>query len=344
LSAPDSTITQHRTGKTLHLALFGTAMAWSVSSWLLSASSARGITNRLNMDAAQPLLASVFFLFLLAVGFSLLQTIARRPASARSVLGLPKRPTAGREWLLGAAIGWGMVVLAVLPMALTGSLHVDFWTEPRALRLIFINLAAIAAFSLAEEVVFRGYPFRLLIQAIGPVGASFGMCLLFGLARALQHGATRTGIFIAMLAGIVFSVAWLRTHGLWLAWGMRFAWIASMGILFGLPVAGSVDYSTLIQTTVAGRTGLTGGDYGPEGALLTAVALLIGLVVLVRSTRDYAWNYTHAPIVPGGYPMDIAPPAAHTAMEEAQQARAPELVQILPTTPQTRSVDTEPKL
>jgi hypothetical protein len=125
---------------------------------------------------------------------------------------------------------------------------------------------------------------------------------------------------------------------------MRFAWIASMGILFGLPVAGSVDYSTLIQTTVAGRTGLTGGDYGPEGALLTAVALLIGLVVLVRSTRDYAWNYTHAPIVPGGYPMDIAPPAAHTAMEEAQQARAPELVQILPTTPQTRSVDTEPKL
>jgi hypothetical protein len=221
---------------------------------------------------------------------------------------------------------------------------VDFWTEPRALRLIFINLAAIAAFSLAEEVVFRGYPFRLLIQAIGPVGASFGMCLLFGLARALQHGATRTGIFIAMLAGIVFSVAWLRTHGLWLAWGMRFAWIASMGILFGLPVAGSVDYSTLIQTTVAGRTGLTGGDYGPEGALLTAVALLIGLVVLVRSTRDYAWNYTHAPIVPGGYPMDIAPPAAHTAMEEAQQARAPELVQILPTTPQTRSVDTEPKL
>jgi hypothetical protein len=229
-------------------------------------------------------------------------------------------------------------------MALTGSLRVAFWTEPRAIRLILVNLAAIAAASLAEEVVFRGYPFRILIEAIGPVGATFGMSLLFAAARALQHGATRTGIFIAMLTGIVFSVAWLRTHGLWLAWGMRFAWVASMGVLFGLPVAGVVDYSTLVQTTTLGRTGLTGGDYGPEGATFTAIALIAGLIVLVRTTRDYAWRYTHIPIVPGGYPMDIAPPAAHTAMEQAQQERAPELIQILPTTPQTRSVDTEPKL
>ena len=346
MSASDSTTTQARTTRTLQLALFGTSIAWSLSASLLSASSARGITNRFNfnVDAALPLLSSLFLLFLLSVGFSLLQTLSRKPASVRSVLGLPKRPTAAREWLLGAAIGWGMVVLAVLPMALTGSLHVGFWTEARALRLIAVNLAAIAAGSLAEEVIFRGYPFRCLIEAIGPVAATFGMSLLFGLARALQNGATRTGIFLAMLSGIIFSVAWLRTHGLWLAWGMRFAWIASMGVLFGLPVAGSVDFSTLIQTTAVGRTSLTGGDYGPEGATFTAIALLLGLIVLVRTTRDYAWHYTHAPIVPGGYPMDVPPPAAHTAMEEAQKARAPELIQILPTTPQSRSADTEPKL
>ena len=349
MSATDSTTTtQRRTTKTLQLALFGSAIAWSISSSLLASSSARGITNRFNIDAATLLLASLFFLFLLAVGFSLLQTISRRPASARFVLGLPKRPTASREWLTGAAIGWGMVVLALLPMALTGSLHVTFWTEPRAFRLLALNLAAIAAGSLAEEVVFRGYPFRCLIEAIGPVGATFGMSLLFGLARALQNGTTRTGIFIAMLSGVVFSIAWLRTHGLWLGWGMHFAWTASMGVLFGLPVHGMLDYSTLIQTTTTGRASLTGGEYGPEGAILTSLALLIGLIAVVRITRDYAWHYTHPVIVPGGYPMDVAPPPAHTAMEQAQQAQPPALVQILPTTSQnmtqTRSVDTEPKL
>jgi uncharacterized protein len=344
LSASDSTTAQTRTTRTLQLALFAASIAWSLSSSLLSASSARGITNRFNMDAALPLLSSLFLLFLLTVGFWLLQTIARRPATARAVLGLPKRPTAGREWLLGAAIGWGMVVLAVLPMALTGSLHVGFWAEPRALKLLFVSLLSLAAASLAEEVIFRGYPFRCLIEAIGPVAATFGMSLLFGLARALQNGATRAGIFLAMLTGVVFSIAWLRTHGLWLAWGMRFAWTASMGVLFGLPVAGSVDYSTLIQTTTIGHTSLTGGEYGPEGSTFMVVALLLGLIVLIRTTRDYAWHYTHEPIVPAGYPMDIPPPAAHTAMEQSQQAASPALIQILPTTPQSRSADTEPKL
>jgi hypothetical protein len=64
------------------------------------------------------------------------------------------------------------------------------------------------------------------------------------------------------------------------------------------------------------------------------VALAIGLIVLVRVTRDYAWNYTHPPIVPGGYPMEAKPPAEHVAMEQAAQSRPPALVQILPATPQ----------
>ena len=129
-----------------------------------------------------------------------------------------------------------------------------------------------------------------------------------------------------MLSGVVFSVAWLRTHGLWLAWGMHFAWNASMGVLFGLPVAGSVDYSTLIQTSTFGSTaGLPAETTAPKAQPSPLIALIAGLIVLVRTTRDYAWNYTHAPIVAGGYPMDVAPPAAHTAMEQAQQTRAPEL-------------------
>ena len=121
-----------------------------------------------------------------------------------------------------------------------------------------------------------------------------------------------------------------------------------MGVLFGLPVHGMLDYSTVIQATASGRAWLSGGDYGPEGAILTSFALLIGLASIIRSTRDYAWHYTHPVIAPGGYPMDVAPPPAHTAMEQAQQSRPPTLVQILPTTPQnmtqSRSVDTEPKL
>jgi hypothetical protein len=74
----------------------------------------------------------------------------------------------------------------------------------------------------------------------------------------------------------------------------------------------------------------------------TGVALLIGLGVLVRLTREYAWQYTHPVIVPGGYPMDVPPPPAHQAMEREGSVPPPPLVQILPSTPQQRSAGDPP--
>jgi hypothetical protein len=340
LPAFDSTST-NRTRKTLQLAVFGTCAAWFISSEILAGRAARGIANYFDFDSGQLLLTSIFLLFLLVVGFSLLNTIAHRYGSLRDVLGLPKRPTARKEWVIGAAVGWGIVVLAVLPMALAGTLYVHLSTAPGTFWLVVLNLATLAVAALAEEVAFRGYPFRSLIDAVGPTGATIIMAMLFGVVHMLNNDATWISVFITMLAGVLLSLGWLRTHGLWLPWGLHFAWNASLGILFGLPVSGITDFSSVVRTRAIGPVWLTGGYYGPEAALFTIVAITVGIIVLVRLTRDYAWHYTHAPIVAGGYPMDAQPPAAHTAME--QQARPAALIQILPTTPQSRSVSDEPK-
>ena len=333
-----------RSERTLQLALFVTSATWFLASDILAGRAGRGISERFGLEPERSLLTALFLLFLLAVGFSILQAIAHRTSNLREVLGLPKRKTARQEWILGVAVGWGCVVLTVLPMALTGKLDVQLWMQPRAIWLLLLNLVTLAIAALAEEVVFRGYPFRRLIEAIGPIAATVGMSLLFGLGHALNPGATWTSVLVTMLAGLLFSVAWLRTHGLWLPWGLHFAWNASIGVLFGLPISGVGDFASIVQTRAFGPLWLTGGNYGPEGAVLTAVALLAGVVVLVRITRDYAWDYTHKPIVAGGYAMDVPPPPAHGAMEqEAKPAPASSLVQILPVTPQTRSVGEEPK-
>jgi membrane protease YdiL (CAAX protease family) len=340
LPAFDST-QPDRTSRTLQFALFGTSVVWFISSDILAGRAARGLSQHFDFASWRFLLASIFLLFLLAVGFSLLNTIARQYPSLRDVIGLPKRTTSREEWTIGAAIGWGIVVLAVLPMALAGTLHVHFWTDSRAFWLILLNLVTLAVAALAEEAAFRGYPFRCLIQAVGPVAATIVTSLLFGLGHMLNSDATWASVSITMLAGVLFSVAWLRTHGLWLPWGLHFAWNASMGIVFGLPVSGITDFSTVVQTRGIGRIWLTGGNYGPEGSFFAILAIIAGIVVLVRLTRDYAWHYTYTPIVAAGYPMDAPPPAAHTAME--QQARPASLVQILPSTPQSRSVSEDPK-
>lgn len=316
-------------------------MAWILAAQALAARAARGISLALNLGVERFLLSAVFFLFLLWVGFSILQAISVGPVPVRELLGLPKRASSRREWALGAAIGWGGIAVAVLPMALARTLHVQLWTEPRAFELAFINLLTLAVAALAEEVAFRGYPYRRLIEATGPVKATILMAVFFGLLHMLNPDATWVSVLITILAGVLLSVAWLRTHGLWLPWGLHFAWNASMGVLFGLPVSGLGNFSTVVQTRAVGRDWLTGGDYGPEAAVFTGLVLLACIGVLVRVTRDYAWHYTYTPGIPGGYPMEAQPPAAHTAMEN--QARPAPLVQILPATPQNPPANDEPK-
>jgi len=323
----------------MQFALFGTSILWVFAADALAGSAARGLWVRFNLPAEATLLKSILFLFLLVLGFAILQAISGQPRPLREIIGLPKRPTAREEWTIGAALGWGAMVLAVLPMAIFGSLHVHFFADSRSLLLVITNLLALLVAALAEEVAFRGFAFRRLIKATGPITATILMAILFGLVHIANPNATAIGLLIAMLAGVVLSIAWLRTHGLWLSWGLHFAWNASMGILFGLPVGGINEFSTVVQTDAYGRRWLTGGDYGPEAAFFTIFASLACIVVMVFLTREYAWNYTHPPIVAGGYPLDVAPPAAHAAMEQEAQARPASLVQILPTTPATMSVE-----
>ena len=330
-----------RSDRALQVALFLTSAAWFFASQTLAGRAAMGLSVRFNLSDERPLLGVSFLLFLLAIGFCFLQMIAHQSSSLREALGLPKRATAAREWGLGAAIGWGLVVLAVLPMALGGTLHVIFWGAPRAFWLVVLNLAMLAVSALVEEVAFRGYPFRRLIEIVGPTWATVLMSLFFGLLHAFNPDATWLSVLITIFAGVLLSIAWLRTHGLWLGWGLHFAWNASMGVLFGLPVSGIVDFSSVVQTRAIGASWLTGGDYGPEGAFFTLLVLVVGIIVVVFVTRDYAWDYTRKPIIAAGYPMDVPPPEAHTAME--QEPRPAPLVQILPTTPQDRSANDPPR-
>jgi hypothetical protein len=163
------------------------------------------------------------------------------------------------------------------------------------------------------------------------------MALLFGAIHIYNADATLISVLVTMLAGVLLSVAYLRTHALWLAWGFHLAWNLSMGAIFGLPVSGLTTFSTIVQTNTAGPRWLTGGAYGPEAGLFTFIVLIVGIVALVRVTRDYAWEYTHAPIVSAGYAVEVEPPKAHVEME-AKAAAATPLVQIAGSTSQDASL------
>jgi uncharacterized protein len=320
----------------MEFALFLTGGLWALAARTAADHAADGFAVRFHLDLFEPLMAAAFLVFLLLTGFAAINWIAIHTGAIRGVNALPSRPTAGREWGIGAALGWALLVIAVLPMMLAGDLHPHFWFQPRAFGLALVSLLTLLLLTLAQEAVFRGYLFARLIRAMGPTLATLLMSCIYATVFGFHPQATRLSIFVAFLMSLLFSLAYLRTHALWLPWGLHFAWSACTGALFGLPVAGFPNvYSSIVDSNSAGSEWLTGGLYGPEGSLITVAVVLVGMGVLYALTRDLAWAYTHPPIVAAGYPMDVAPPAEHVKMEKAA-APAP-LVQILAATPTASS-------
>jgi len=317
------------------LALFFVGCLWLVASNRAAVLLSQGVVNRLDLPEIQPLLEQVLLLLLLLGGFSLLSWTSTRTGNLREVNALPQRATARQEWQRGAALGWAMLLAAVIPMMLAGDLHPEFWLQPRAWIMALLSLLTLAVTTLTLEVAFRGYLFSRLIAAIHPVAATTLLATLYALFFSYNDNATLWSMLITFLMGIVLSIAYLRTHALWLGWGLHFAWSTAMGLIFGLPVAGSATFSRIVSTNVGGHAWFTGGAYGPEAAFLTPIVLLAAIPALYRVTRDYSWNYTHSPIVSAGYAVVVAPPAAHTAMEAA--APPAPLVQILGATPTSPS-------
>jgi membrane protease YdiL (CAAX protease family) len=321
----------------MEFALFFTGGLWVLAARSAAEHSASGIAFRFGLNIYQPLLTAAFLLFLLLIGFAAIQWITVRTATLREVNALPTRPTARSEWQMGAALGWGLMLATVLPMMVVGDLHPSFWFQPRAFGLLLLSVLTLLFLSLAQEVVFRGYIFARLIRAIGPTMATLLMSFIAAVVSVANPQATPRSFFIAFLISILFSLAYLRTHALWLPWGLHFAWSASMGILFGLPVGGATIYSSIVDTGASGSSSVTGGLYGPEGASFTVLVVLVGMAILYALTRDLAWQYTHPVIVAAGHPMDVAPPAEHTKMEQATATRPAPLVQILSVTPSAPS-------
>ena len=322
----------------MQLALCAIALLWAAAANLIAAKAAQGIAVRFQLGMLSSLLESAFLLFLIVVGLQMLDWVSTRGRFAQDVLPLPRRPGRLAEWGLGAAVGWGLCVASVLPLLLTGNLHGRIDWQRGSAAAIAISLGTLLLAALAQEVIFRGYAFRRLSVAIGPATAAVLLSLLFG-ALLVQANPPRNylvALVDATLFGMLLAMAWMRTHALWLGWGLHFVYRAVTAVVLGLPIAGHGEFGSLTDMYATGPRWLSGGAFGLDAALLTGLVMLAGMVVLYRETRDYAWHYTHLPIVAGGYEVTIAPPAAHVAMEQA--AAPPPLVQILPSTPQSQTI------
>lgn len=201
-------------------------------------------------------------------------------------IGLSRR-TAGHV-LLGSGIGAAGLVVAVAGIAAAGALQ--YQSQPGTAGAWMATLlgqgAVFAAAALAEEAIFRGYPFQVLCRWAGPMLAT----LLTAAAFAVAHGANpevgNVALLNIFLAGVLLAIAYLRTLSLWFATALHMAWNWTMATLFDLPVSGIALFDTpLYDATVGGPAWWTGGAFGPEGGLVGTLGFAVALLLVLRLRR-----------------------------------------------------------
>jgi uncharacterized protein len=250
-----------------------------LSTLLLGISSAQAWV----LDTIATLLAA------LIVGVVMLRLVEHRPSAdlgfARNTLRLTTP---------GIVIGAASIATAAVVMVLIGSLRYreDGGTFLQWLIGMLKMLALLGIAAAAEEALFRGYPFQKLVEGLGAVAATIIASAGFAIAHA--HNPAVNGFALAniFIAGVMLSIAYLRTRSLWFATGVHVGWNWCMAALLDLPVSGLELFNApLYEPADRGPAWLSGGSFGPEAGIAGVIGLTLALSGVVWFTRkNSAWQ------------------------------------------------------
>jgi len=155
--------------------------------------------------------------------------------------------------------------------------------EPPTAGSVAFLVAMLAAGSIGEELLFRGYGLQVLIAAIGPWATVLPLGILFGALHLGNPGATYLSSAITAGFGILFGYAYLRSRDLWLPIGLHFGWNFTLPV-FGVNMSGLRIRVTGYEMTWSAGDLWSGGKYGPEASVLTLGVLAL-LFLYIRSVR-----------------------------------------------------------
>jgi len=207
---------------------------------------------------------------------------------------------------IGLAGGIGSATLVLAPPLALRAAHLV--SEPAAQATFgsftFVTVV-LAAGAFAEELLFRGYGFQLLLSAAGPYATILPVGVLFALMHGANPNVTRFGLANTAGFGILFGYAYLRSRDLWLPVGLHFGWNFTLP-LFGVNLSGLRMRVTDYEMAWTAGPAWSGGAYGPEASLLTS-----GVVVLLFF---YLWK---APVRRQSSPI-ADPPVESAACESSR--------------------------
>lgn len=155
------------------------------------------------------------------------------------------------------------------------------------------------AVAVAEEVLFRGFIFQRLIDAMGQWPAQLIIAAYFLLIHLNNPGMTGNIKLLAginiFLASIMFGLAYIKTKSLSMPIGIHFMANWVQGVFLGFGVSGNEQEGFLNPIFNSASEWLTGGSFGLEASIPGLIAVVITMIVLYRwnlrkiNTAVYFW-------------------------------------------------------
>lgn len=222
-----------------------------------------------------------------AIAF-VLSNVDRQPWS---MLGFSRE--AWRSGLLAntAALGAAAMVLTALMLGLSGQLHFEadklsaFLSGDAAsnsatvawLRSTARITLVLAPSAMFEELIFRGYLWRVAEDASSARTALITTSVLFAVVHVQNPGADVVAIVNVGLAGLALGMLRFRTDSLPAAWAAHFAWNWTMAAALHVPVSGLPMTTPGYRAVVQGPDWWAGGGWGPEGGIAATLVLVVAI-------------------------------------------------------------------
>lgn len=222
---------------------------------------------------------------LVCVATFIMSKIERRKFSA---YGLSARQAFGKDFWTGCLWGFGAISGTLLTMFLLHGFRITGLAlhGTAIFSALFGWAIAFIFVGLFEEFLDRGYVQYTLASGIGFWPAAIASSFVFGFGHFFNAHENLFGAITAGLFGIPLCLFLRRTGNLWCAIGFHAAYDWGQTFLYGVPNSGIVPYHCLFHTTFSGPQWLTGGGVGPEGSVLTPIALLIVTVLFGWRHRE----------------------------------------------------------
>lgn len=190
-----------------------------------------------------------------------------------------------RDLVWGLILGAFALVLAILIGVTFGGLSFQFNRDAGTTSILLTLGVLFAVFVVAgafEEAFFRGYMLQTFARARLAWLAIVITSIFFAFGHLNNPGANYFSTINTVLAGVWFSVAYLKTRTLWFPFGLHMIWNWLQGAIFGIEVSGlkHLAAAPLLQEIDRGPAWLTGAEYGIEGGIASTIAIIFSIVLI----------------------------------------------------------------